>query len=178
MRVLFIGNSHTYVNDMPHIFAVQCRELTGEEPYVEMIASPGKTLDWHLENSLQSIRFALRYGRFDYCVCQQAAHSYPPEEVTRAAAGKLYDLIRGYGVQPVCYMTWAKRGDLDRAPAVIRFYRGLAEEQKIPLAPVGEVFDRINRTHPEIDLYAPDGVQAVLPPETAKAIREAVASVS
>ncbi len=120
-------------------------------------------------------------------------------------------------------MTWAKRGDLDRAPAVIRFYRGLAEEQKIPLAPVSEVFDRINRTHPEIDLYAPDGghasaagdylvaavfarlltgkndlsalsdrtydrtdtaappdadgLNAVLPPETAKAIREAVASV-
>ena len=26
MRVLFIGNSHTYYNDMPHLFAQICRE--------------------------------------------------------------------------------------------------------------------------------------------------------
>ena len=32
MRVLFVGNSHTYVNDMPHTFAVMCRDLTGEMP--------------------------------------------------------------------------------------------------------------------------------------------------
>ncbi len=160
MRVLFVGNSHTYVNDMPHIFAVRCRELTGEAPYVEMIASPGKSRDWHLENSLHSIRFALCYGKFDYCVCQQSAHTFPPEEVTRAAAGKLYDIIRQYGVTPVCYMTWAKKDGPEKAPGIIRFYRRLAEEQNVPLAPVGEIFDKINREHPEIDLYAPDGGHA------------------
>lgn len=25
MRILFIGNSHTYYNDMPHMFADTCR---------------------------------------------------------------------------------------------------------------------------------------------------------
>ena len=25
MKILFIGNSHTYYNDMPHIFADTCR---------------------------------------------------------------------------------------------------------------------------------------------------------
>ncbi len=120
-------------------------------------------------------------------------------------------------------MTWAKRGDLAGAPTVIRFYRGLAEEQNVPLAPVGEIFDKINREHPEIDLYASDGghasaagdyliaaafarlltgkndlsalsdrtydrtdtatppdadgLNAGLPPETAKAIREAVETI-
>ena len=29
MRVLFIGNSHTYFNDMPHLFAQMAERLTG-----------------------------------------------------------------------------------------------------------------------------------------------------
>ena len=29
MRVLFIGNSHTYVNDMPELFAGMAREKKG-----------------------------------------------------------------------------------------------------------------------------------------------------
>ncbi len=49
MRVLFVGNSHTFFNDMPALFASMCAELTGERPEVTMLAYPGRSLEWHCQ---------------------------------------------------------------------------------------------------------------------------------
>ncbi len=45
MRVLFIGNSHTYYNDMPHLFAQICQEK-GIDTEVTMLAHGGKGWDF------------------------------------------------------------------------------------------------------------------------------------
>ena len=58
MRVLFVGNSHTYFNDMPALFARMCREMSGEEPELQMLAYSGRSLRWHREEYF-SLRFAL-----------------------------------------------------------------------------------------------------------------------
>ena len=79
MRVLFVGNSHTYFNDMPAQFARMVRELTGRKPEVEMLAYSGRSLSWHREEYF-ALRFALLRGGFDYCVLQQQAHPFPGEE--------------------------------------------------------------------------------------------------
>ena len=76
MRVLFVGNSHTYFNDMPALFAAMCERLCGEKPDVTMLAFSGRPLSWHREEYF-SLRFALLYGRYDYCVLQQQAHPSP-----------------------------------------------------------------------------------------------------
>ena len=47
MKVLFVGNSHTYYNDMPRLFAMMCARLTGDEPEVTMLAYSGRSLAWH-----------------------------------------------------------------------------------------------------------------------------------
>ena len=44
MKVLFVGNSHTYFNDMPRLFAEMCGRLTGTEAEVTMLAYPGRSL--------------------------------------------------------------------------------------------------------------------------------------
>ena len=44
MRVLFLGNSHTYFNDMPLLFADMCAELGEPRPEVSMLAYSGRTL--------------------------------------------------------------------------------------------------------------------------------------
>ena len=46
MRVLFIGNSHTYFNDMPHIFKQVCQE-NNIDMEVTMLARGYKGLDYH-----------------------------------------------------------------------------------------------------------------------------------
>ena len=70
MRVLFLGNSHTYFNDMPRLFADMCGELSGERSEVTMLAYSGRSLAWHREEYF-SLRFALLYGGYEYCAAQR-----------------------------------------------------------------------------------------------------------
>ena len=57
MRVLFIGNSHTFFNDMPELFARFC-ETDGAKPDVTMLAYPGRYLDWHMDEYFASAESA------------------------------------------------------------------------------------------------------------------------
>ena len=80
LRVLFVGNSHTFFNDMPTIFQMFCRE-NGIDAEVVMQAHPGVHLSWHLSQQWE-LRYGLVQGHFDYMVFQQAAHPCPPMEET------------------------------------------------------------------------------------------------
>ena len=159
MRVLFIGNSHTYFHDMPHTFARMCKQLTGEMPEVTMQAYSNRSLSWHREEYF-SLRFALLYGRYDYCVIQQQAHPFPDEEETRQSALRIMSLCRSGGTRPVLMMTWAEQAFPEHFEPMQRFYSALAAETGAMLAPVGSLFDVIRRDHPEIDLYWHDGEHA------------------
>lgn len=159
MRVLFVGNSHTYFNDMPESFARMGAALLGERPEVTMLAFSGRPLSWHREEYF-SLRFALLYGGYDYCVLQQQAHPFPPEEETRAAVARILALCRAGGVRPVLFMTWAQQREPELSPVMSRFYRSLAAETGALLAPVGELFAHIQKTHPEIELFWQDGAHA------------------
>lgn len=157
MRVLFVGNSHTYFNDMPALFARMCGELTGETPEVTMLAYSGRSLAWHREEYF-ALRFALLRGGFDYCVIQQQAHPFPGEEVTEAGLRAILPLCERGGARPVLYMTWAEKAKPEEAPRHSRCYRRLAEEYGALLAPVGELFERFRGT--DIELYWRDGEHA------------------
>lgn len=159
MRVLFIGNSHTYFHDMPHTFARMCAELTGETPEVTMLAYSNRSLAWHREEYF-SLRFALLYGQYDYCVLQQQAHPFPDEALTRQSALRILSLCKISGAKPVLMMTWAEQAQPEHFLPMQRFYTALAEETGALLAPVGELFDHIRQTNPEIELYWHDGEHA------------------
>ena len=159
MRVLFIGNSHTYFHDMPHTFARMCTKLTGETPEVTMLAYSNRSLAWHREEYF-SLRFALLYGQYDYCVLQQQAHPFPDEKLTRQSVNRILSLCKSGGVKPVLMMTWAEQTHPEHFPLMQRFYTALAAETGAMLAPIGELFDTIPRTHPEIELYWHDGEHA------------------
>ena len=157
MRVLFIGNSHTYFNDMPAQFARMCREMSGEEPELQMLAYSGRSLRWHREEYF-SLRFALLRGGFDYCVLQQQAHPFPGEEETERALLQILPLCEKAGTKPVLFMTWAEKAKPENADVMSRCYRHLAEKYGALLAPIGQLFERFRGT--EIELYWKDGEHA------------------
>ncbi len=157
MRVLFVGNSHTYFNDMPAQFGRMCGELTGETPELTVLAYSGRSLDWHREEYF-ALRFALLYGSFDYCVLQQQAHPFPGEEVTEAALGRLLPLCEKGGARPVLFMTWAEKAKPENAALMSRCYRRLAGKTGALLAPIGELFERFRGT--DLELYWRDGEHA------------------
>ncbi len=159
MNVLMIGNSHTYFNDMPHLFATMCESLGQEKPNVTMLAYSGRALRWHTKEYF-SIRFALLYGNYDYCVIQQLGHPFPGLEKTEPEVRALAALCKACGTKPVLYMTWAKKDDPEQISEISAAYRTLSERYDTLLAPIGELFETLRMRHPEIELYWRDGSHA------------------
>ncbi|MBR4443853.1 MAG: hypothetical protein IKS52_11370 [Clostridia bacterium] len=159
IRVLFVGNSHTYMNDMPRLFQDVYENTTGDQAEVSMLAFSGRHLGWHIDEFF-SLRFALLYGGFDYCVLQQAAHPFPPEEESLADGARALELCRAGGVTPVFYMTWAEKRFPENQRKMIDTYEKLHALGPSLLAPVGVVWQAVREAHPEIELYAGDGEHA------------------
>ncbi len=157
MRVLFVGNSHSYFNDMPALFARMCRELSGESPELTLLAYSGRSLAWHREEYF-ALRFALLRGGYDYCVLQQQAHPFPGEEATEQALDRILPLCEKTGTRPVLFMTWAEKARSENAALMSRCYRRLAGEKGALLAPIGELFELFRGT--DLELYWQDGEHA------------------
>ena len=97
LAILFIGNSHTYFNDMP--LMVQRRaEDAGYDCRVTMIAHGGRFLAQHVEEP--DVRFNILHGHYDYVVLQEHAHPFGPVEKFRKATIKLNQMIRQAGSMP------------------------------------------------------------------------------
>ena len=159
MKILFVGNSHTFFNDMPELFARFAEETTGQKPEVTMLAYGGRSYEWHYKE-YTSLRFNLVYGGYDYCVFQQAAHPYPPEESTLEFGRKIAELCKKNNVTPVVYMTWAEERFPENQQKMIDTCRKLAGISNSILAPIGAVWQRVREDHPDIDLYYRDGEHA------------------
>ena len=159
MKVLFVGNSHTYFNDMPALFArfVEC--TTGNRPDVTMLAFSNRDLAWH-RREYYPLRFNLIYGNYDYCVIQQAAHPYPPVETTMQYGKEIIDLCHRCGVVPVVCMTWAEKRFPENQQKMIDTCKSLAQERNALLAPIGLIWRNVREEYPDIDLYYEDGEHA------------------
>lgn len=156
LRVLFLGNSHTFYNDMPQIFKELC-EAGGDHAEVTMQAHGGVTYNWHFSQKWE-LRFAMLHGNYDYLVMQQAAHSpCPSKEETVRDGSALIDMARGAGVTPLVTIPWAERRDPPHQAEMYDIYGTLAQEKKVLCSPVGQVFERVFNEHPDIDLYWVDG---------------------
>ena len=140
MKVLFIGNSHTFFNDMPELFARFC-ELDGEKPEVTMLAYPGKYLDWHMQEYFPT-RFNILYGNYDYCIIQQGAHPFPEVESTFTNGKRIIEMCRTAGTKPVIVMTWAEKRFPENQQKMIDCYTKLAAETDAEIEKLTDECDR------------------------------------
>ncbi|MCR5502761.1 MAG: hypothetical protein K6F53_07115 [Lachnospiraceae bacterium] len=157
IRILFIGNSHTYMHDLPaKVQALSAKD--GYECEAVMLAHPNWYLHQHAEEP--EARFNIKYGRYDYVVLQEHAHPFDRIEEYKEAARTLAGQIREAGATSVIFGTWAKKDDEEAQEAMNKVHRELAEEIKALYAPVGEHWWTYMREHPELELYEEDGAHA------------------
>jgi lysophospholipase L1-like esterase len=157
LRILFIGNSHTYFNDMPQMVARRFLE-EGYDCEVTMIAHGG----WYLEQHVQEpdVRFNILYGHYDYVVLQEHSHPFGPEEKFLNAVRALNRWIREAGSTPVIYMTWAKKNEEQEQARMTAVHKSVAKDIDALLAPVGEYWWDYMRSWPNIEMYYEDGAHA------------------
>ena len=149
-RVLFIGNSYTYVNDLPTMFA-SLAGSGGHAVETGLLAQGG----WSLSNHLAAPVTAktLTATPWNVVVLQEQSEIPSIESVRQSqmypAARRLVQSIRAAGEKPLFFLTWGHRdgwpeeGIGGYAPiqtALDQGYVAIATELHAGIAPVGDAW--------------------------------------
>ena len=156
MKLLFIGNSHTYVNSVPAIVRTLL-EQTGTKTHVTMIALGGKTLDYQADRKMT--QFNIQHGEYDVMIAQDRASVFEPRLFFEGAE-KLRKEAEASNTKMLLYMPWALRDNRKAQAEMTETYLEFARRHSIPIAAAGEVFGRLLQHHPADLLYHPDGNHA------------------
>jgi hypothetical protein len=110
IRVLFLGNSYTYVNDLPGMFRRLARS-GGRAVETGMVAAGGETLAQHAASSESLDAIQRVHWRFIVIQEQSQIPSLPAlrDSEMAPAVRSLVARIRQIGATPVLLETWAHR---------------------------------------------------------------------
>src|SRR4051795_2491692 len=110
-RVLFIGNSLTAYNDLPHVVAT-LGALVDDTIVVEAVTRPNLAVIDHVNGASNAVD-VIRQGRWDYVVLQQGPTSQQIYRDTLILATKLLDPdIRAAGARTAELMVWPASSNL------------------------------------------------------------------
>ncbi|MBI5403850.1 MAG: T9SS type A sorting domain-containing protein [Ignavibacteriae bacterium] len=174
-NVLFIGNSYTFVNDLPVMFK-NLAATGGKNVHAEMEAPGGYTLENHL-NRISSID-AIKRGIWDYVVLQEQSQT-PVIEYLRynsmyPSAEKLDSIIKEFnpGAVTVFYMTWGRKNggqqciDTSCSPVFTSYfhmqdslkssYTKISNILGALLSPAGEAWRTARLIRPDVNLWDMD----------------------
>jgi hypothetical protein len=173
-KVLFIGNSYTYVNDLPALLS-SVAQSTGDSVIYDSNCIGGYTFQLHSTNATTLQKIA--QGNFDFVVLQEQSQlpSFPISQVQSSVypyAKTLDSLINVANpcTETVFYMTWGrKNGDASNCPnwppictysgmdSLLRMrYEYMANANSALVSPVGAVWRYIRNNFPAIELYSAD----------------------
>ena len=171
-RVLFIGNSLTFFNGLPEVFAELARS-EGHAVEVDMSAQAGQTLDGHASSPGAGEK--LTDQRWAFVVLQEQSQipaiTAQRSEQMVPAVRVLNGEIAESGADTVLFMTWANRAGLPGAgfkdyaamqAAIEAGYLEVAREVGAMVAPVGVAWRRALEGHPELELWQSDGIHPSL----------------
>ena len=157
VRVLFIGNSFTFGNDLPWLV----EQLSAGAVSAQECAEPGYSLEQHWNE--QRARRLIAEGRWRWVVLQdQSRMPLDRPQTNIEFAGRFAAEIRRNDAFAALFMTWIDRDRPDEYQALDFQYLQLGNSVPAVIVPVGRIFRRIMQEHPELDLYAPDGHHASL----------------
>jgi hypothetical protein len=179
LRVLFIGNSHTYVNDLPGLF-LGLSEAGGRLVRTDMSAFGGYSLEDH--TNTQATLDKIAQDSWDFVALQEQSViptiHYWRYNSMYPAARLLDSLIRRQGAQTVFYMTWGWKyggqqsyGDswspdfrdyFEMQESVRVAYQEIASELSSGMSPVGMAFARARHIDSLVDLWQEDYCHATL----------------
>lgn len=158
-RILFIGNSLTYVNDVPSMVAAVGRQAGDRDVAVAMVAFPNYALEDHWNEGTATR--ALAQQGWEFVVMQQGPSSLPENQLfLETWTRRFAPAIRTAGGEPVLYQVWPhvlRRGD---APAVLQSYARAAAAVQGLLAPAGAAWDSVLAAPDPLPVYSSDGLHA------------------
>jgi hypothetical protein len=136
--ILFVGNSLTYSNNLPAVFARISKD-SGIAVSTQMLAYPNYALEDHWnDKEMQKI---ISTGMYHYVVVQQGPSSQMEgREMLLDYGRKIKDLCVKYNTKLAFFMVWPQRNYFHTFDGVIRSYTDAATETNSLLCPVGLVW--------------------------------------
>ncbi|MEM7038673.1 MAG: PKD domain-containing protein [Bacteroidota bacterium] len=174
-KVLFLGNSYTYSNNLPGIIQ-SLAEAGGDSLYFDSNTPGGYQFQQHVTNATTLSRIA--QDNWDYVIMQEQSQipSFPQGQVQQICyphAATLCDSIRSNDPcsEPLFFMTWGREnGDAQNCPnwpPVCTFlgmagqlrmsYLNMANWNNATVAPAGVAWVEARNRDPQISLYTGDG---------------------
>jgi hypothetical protein len=162
-RVLFIGNSYTYVNNLPgQLIALSQNESKPVD--AEMVVFGGATLERHLADGTAVA--AIRRGHWDYVILQEQSTLGLDEQYGLigdptsfyGSVSRIDREIRNVGAKTMLFMTWSREQAPQNQSALTNAYTHAAEITGAIVSPVGLAWERHRATVPgSPNLYQSDG---------------------
>ncbi|NNF13773.1 MAG: SGNH/GDSL hydrolase family protein [Gemmatimonadetes bacterium] len=153
-RILFIGNSLTYTNDLPGAVATVAGAL-GHDVAVASVARPNFALEDHWFTGIAAVINDLAP---DVVVMQQGPSSLPENQEHLALwADSLSGLVRDVGGEPALLMVWPSLSRSHAFDDVRDAYMEAAERVDGHFFPAGEALRALHDSYPEFSPYGSDG---------------------
>jgi hypothetical protein len=170
LKVLFIGNSYTHMNNMPKIFDKLCQSK-GKRVIVEMNTRAGASFKVH--TGRQDMFDKIKSRKWDYVILQGYSREFieEPAHIDTSSVPYMVQIMDSIRANHACtqillYQTWGyKDGYLEntltdnyeKMTDKIQFgYRYISEVFSLPISPVGSVWKELRKNVPDINLYDTD----------------------
>src|SRR5688572_10369599 len=163
LRVLFIGNSYTYVNNVPALLEAVAERAGARPIEAEMLVAPGARLSDFID--AKTVLERLGREHWDVVVlqelgghlaCLSTAERPRPTECTESIAAhrRLSKLARANGARVVLFGTWSMTEGIQGL--VSKGSRRVASAVGAEVADIGWMLDRAQRLDASLELFHPD----------------------
>ena len=168
MKILFIGNSYTYYNDMPCTLEKLLAE-NGFASQVDSVTVGGRKLYKNLDREDEKfgvIKELSSKNNYDALILQEQSFLpiTEPETFERGVFGLMKTVE---SKRTVLYATWGRKSGCDllvqhgwtsdsMTDMLYEAYSRAAVKFGAELSPVGKCFKQSVKTYPDIELYDPD----------------------
>ncbi|MGH7515498.1 MAG: SGNH/GDSL hydrolase family protein [Gemmatimonadales bacterium] len=156
LRILFIGNSLTYANNLPSLVQHLGESNSARPVVVSSVAFGGYSLEDHWNQG--AALAAIKQGGWDLVVMQQGPSALPESRTNLIEwTGRFAAEIRKVGARPAVYMVWPPLDSQSDWDAVTASYAAAATAANAVLFPAGEALRSAYQANPGMPLFDTDG---------------------
>ncbi|MEQ8425170.1 MAG: hypothetical protein RIA63_10710, partial [Cyclobacteriaceae bacterium] len=154
IKVLYVGNSLTYSNDLPGLVE-ELGRMQGVRIQSKVIAKPNYALEDHwLEGTIQS---EIKNNHYDFVVAQQGPSALPESQVMLLeSAVRFAELCKETKTVFALYMVWPSKSRSFDHDNVIYSYSNTAKKTASLLCPAGLAWKYAWEEDPNLPLYGND----------------------
>lgn len=159
IRILFVGNSLTYVNDLPGMVKALADSAGIAGVQTAQVAKPDYALQDHWNDG--QARSVIARGGWHVVVMQQGPSAVAANRANlRQWVATFSDLIRSKGGEPALYQIWPQQVNFSDFDASSESYRLAALDVQGAFLQAGNAWRAAWARDPALVLYASDGLHA------------------